>query len=102
MTTGIMVGVVSRCYAVADVSGNASIGGIVGAGEGAYAEVNNCFFLNGTSVYGTRTSAKVDNVSRKIGDLTSTALVSALGARFTTDDQNINSGWPILIWQNNS
>ncbi len=79
----------TNCYhagTVIDTAGNGNnIGTVAGVTKGA---VTNCYYLKGTGI----------NVNA-YGNEVETLDASLLGTAFRTDDDHLNSGYPVLNWQ---
>lgn len=87
---------IENCYNIGNIKGgNYAVEGILGNFNNSR-EVVNCYYLENTINGANGTSSSIDyikdnNNMKKIGEL--------LGNGFKDDTQNINGGYPILIWQ---
>ena len=88
---------ISNCYNIGIITGDEWTGGIVGFFRSTGMKSENCYYLEGT-VHGTNdTEIKGGVISVGSDELKS--LASILGTAFEEDKDNINDGYPILIWQ---
>lgn len=85
---------INSSYNVGIITSKKDVGGIVCSNFG---EVSNVFYLETT----LKSTGLDKDYSRAENDM-KTAIVSNLGEGFTQDENQINSGFPILIWQSNN
>mgnify|MGYP005769989859 CR=1 FL=1 len=107
---GLNRGTLENSYNIGIVSGSVNyIGGIVGNNDEFYfsdndttyiGEINNSYSLEGVALnlYGTNDSIIGEECSFKTSSELQ-GLYTILGSAFIEDDENINNGYPILIWQ---
>ncbi len=111
---------ISNCYNTGGITSASSLpylGGIVGMGTeytkindetkdryDEYITISNCYYLTGSADVGydhEYSSQKMDE-STSVADMQSTSFVETLNATstyFVKDTKSINSGYPILYWQ---
>ena len=77
------------CYNIGNVDVENNPGGIVG---GDFGTITNCYYLN-TIIKDSNEQAKSEEELKN--------MFSELGSDFKEDTENINNGYPILIWQSN-
>ena len=106
-----LTGKVSNCYNCGNViSSGSQIGAILGRGSEANlangtAVLANCYFLQTDSVNSgldpVGDGIEVSDIQAKaVGSSELAGLADTLGGSFAADTQNINSGYPVLAWQN--
>lgn len=81
-------------YNIGKINSNGYIGGIVGAN---YGEITNSYYKDNTLNF------KLENDSTsKTEEQMKTEIINTLGGDYNTDTNNINNGYPILVWQTNT
>lgn len=121
-------GEVRNCYNAGDVinTGNPAVGGIVGSceipvincynvgeviGIGNTASIasnnggssyENVYWLTGTADVGVYGSSSSEVTEKTSAEMQTEEFVNALGSAFAKDTRGINSGYPVLSWQNPS
>lgn len=80
------------------IEGSNATGGIVGYPRSTGAEVKNCYFLENTISGVNDYEIKAGVTSKTSEELKN--LTSILGDAYKEDyENNINNGYPILVWQ---
>ena len=106
--TGGIVGsneiVVKNCYNIGTISATRdSYAMAIGTNNGSGTQVDNCYWLTG-SAPGGGYYGKADGAVTELtaDEMKNAAFLEKLGGAFITDANGINSGYPILAWQENA
>ena len=86
-----------NCYNVGQVNATGTTASLATDAGGSY---ENCYWLTGTAGVGVYNKTSDQIVEKTSDEMKSEAFLNALGAAFARDSRNINSGYPVLSWQN--
>lgn len=87
--------VIKNCYSSSDeISGGANTGGIAGF-NGVNMGIANCYWKNPEGCFAGGMGSASDSGRIEYAD----GLTAKLGEAFCEDEDNINGGYPILLWQ---
>ena len=89
---------VVNCYNAGKITGAGTTAAIASDNGGSTYE--NCYWLTGTADVGVYNITSDQVVEKTASEMKSAAFVDALGSAFTADTKQINSGYPVLSWQN--
>ena len=90
---------INCCYNIGTITGNNFVGGIVGWSA---AEIRNCYYLDGTAMYGGNNMTSMNGIEQKSSNyMKSSDFLDVLNINsniFKIEPEK-NNGYPILKWQ---
>ena len=100
--SGSNEGSIENCYNVGKVkSGNPDMAMAIGTNN-MNGPVSNCWFLDGSAAGGGYYPALIEQGKMTSEEMKADSFVLTLGSGFVKDTSGINSGYPVLKWQNSS
>ena len=90
---------INSCYNIGTITGNNFVGGIVGWSA---AEIKNCYYLEGTSMYGGNNMTSMNGIEQKSSNhMKSSDFLDVLNVNSNNFKIELekNNGYPILNWQ---
>lgn len=88
---------VRNLYNVGKIAGQTNVGAVIGQDQNS-SGTSNLYYLAGSAEYGVGESKDTTGCLSE-SDMKNGTLLSKLGAAFQSDEDGINSGYPVLSWQ---
>ena len=88
----------ANCYNIGSVTGKTNVGAVVGQEQGGAAACQNSYYLVGSASFGIGSLSNADGVMSEEA-MKAQELADKLGDAFMSDNDGINDGYPVLVWE---